>query len=306
MENKKLLKYLLKDLNELEEMFAEKGKNCFDDIEMEFVQNRVSGAIRLVQLFLEHESDLPVEKPELAIDQKQEFQHNLFQKVKTGNRWIEETPDDRSGEKPKPDANEKKSPGVVIEEKIVNNKVDEKVTETVVKENIHVNVVEEKIAEANKVVDETVTLKKEKVEINIHSSEDKTEQEIKEKSHPTEKELHLDEELQEVQNKRLGDTFQKEKSVNDLMADDLSKLEQKISNRPVASIHSAIGINDRFQYIRELFEGSTDNFVKAVSDLDSMNDINEAVDYLKTNFKWKKNETSLKFVNLIKRRFPNE
>jgi hypothetical protein len=55
-----------------------------------------------------------------------------------------------------------------------------------------------------------------------------------------------------------------------------------------------------------LFEGSADNFVKAVSDLDSMNDIKEAVDYMQKNFKWKKNESSLKFVNLIKRRFPHE
>jgi hypothetical protein len=86
----------------------------------------------------------------------------------------------------------------------------------------------------------------------------------------------------------------------------MSKLEHKLSNRPVSSIQSAIGINDRFQYIRELFEGSADNFVKAVSDLDSMNDIKEAVDYMQKNFKWKKNESSLKFVNLIKRRFPHE
>ncbi|HSH20260.1 MAG TPA: hypothetical protein VLA03_07390, partial [Draconibacterium sp.] len=114
------------------------------------------------------------------------------------------------------------------------------------------------------------------------------------------------EEPVDVHNKRLGDSFLKEKSLNDLMSGDSSKLEHKLSNRPVSSIQSAIGINDRFQYIRELFEGSADNFVKAVSDLDSMEDIKEAVDYLQTNFKWKKNDTSLKFINLIKRRFPHE
>ena len=115
-----------------------------------------------------------------------------------------------------------------------------------------------------------------------------------------------DEEPVDIHNKRLGDSFSKEKSVNDLMSDDISKLEHKLSNRPVTSLQSAIGINDRFQYIRELFEGSADNFVKTVADLDSMNDIKEAVNYLQSNFKWKKNETSLKFVSLIKRRFPNE
>ena len=29
----------------------------------------------------------------------------------------------------------------------------------------------------------------------------------------------------------------------------------------------------------------------------------EAAEYLRVNFKWKKNEASLKFINLVKRRF---
>lgn len=52
MENKKLFKYLLKDLSELEEMFTEKDRNSFDELEMEFIQNRVFGAKKLVQMYL--------------------------------------------------------------------------------------------------------------------------------------------------------------------------------------------------------------------------------------------------------------
>ena len=103
----------------------------------------------------------------------------------------------------------------------------------------------------------------------------------------------------------LGDSFLKGKSVNDLIQEK-HKLEYKLSNRPVSSIQAAIGINDRFQYIRELFGGDSDAFVETVRALDEMQNIHEAVDYLRTHFKWKKNETSLKFVNLVKRRFQNE
>jgi hypothetical protein len=145
------------------------------------------------------------------------------------------------------------------------------------------------------------------VVINEKTENEVSVQEVRTQSIAVQQELQMDdEEPDDIHNKRLGDSFLKEKSVNDLMSDDFSKLEHKLSNRPVSSIQSAIGINDRFQYIRELFEGSADNFVKTVADLDSMNDIKEAVNYLQSNFKWKKNETSLKFVNLIKRRFPNE
>ena len=105
---------------------------------------------------------------------------------------------------------------------------------------------------------------------------------------------------------RIGDRAIKEKSVNDLLSGkDDKKLEYKISNSPVKSIQAAIGINDRYQYIRELFDGSAESFVKTVVDLDNFGNIQEAVTYLQKNFKWKKNETSLKFVNLVKRRFPN-
>jgi hypothetical protein len=185
-----------------------------------------------------------------------------------------------------------KTPGVWIEEKaseVVTHVIEEKV-----------------IAIENKLTaPEIVMENEEKIEEQILTETHLQNVQLHEE--PVQKELQLeDEELVDIHNKRLGDSFLKEKSVNDIRSDDMSKLEHKLSNRPVSSIQSAIGINDRFQFIRELFEGSADNFVKAVTDLDSMKDMKEAVDYLQTNFKWKKNESSLKFVNLIKRRFPNE
>ena len=278
MENKKLLKYLLKDLSELDEMFSEKGKNSFDDFEMEFIQNRVTGAKRLIQLFFEHENDKPAEfKSDTPSHQKTELQNLDLLKVKSEIKVEEKTP------------------------KII---VEEKVHETAIEEKIKVAENEIKVPEIAKVpemakVTEVVIHEKTENEVSV--------QEVRTQSVAVQQELQMDDdEPVDIHNKRLGDSFLKEKSVNDLMSDDFSKLEHKLSNRPVSSIQSAIGINDRFQYIRELFEGSADNFVKTVADLDSMNDIKEAVNYLQSNFKWKKNDTSLKFVNLIKRRFPNE
>jgi len=278
MENKKLLKYLLKDLSELDEMFSEKGKNSFDDFEMEFIQNRVTGAKRLIQLFFEHKNDKPAEfKSDNSSHQKTESQNFDLLKVKSEINVEEKTPE------------------IIVEEKI---------HETAIEEKIKVAENEIKVPEIAKVpemakVAEVVIHEKTENEVSV--------QEVSTQSVVVQQELQMeDEEPVDIHNKRLGDSFLKEKSVNDLMSDDFSKLEYKLSNRPVSSIQSAIGINDRFQYIRELFEGSTDNFVKTVADLDSMNNIKDAVNYLQSNFKWKKNETSLKFVNLIKRRFPNE
>lgn len=282
MENKKLLKYLLKDLSELEEMFTESGKNSFDDLEMEFIQNRVAGAKKLVQMFLEHENIIPAESnTDSSFQHKSELHQLDFSNEKTGV-WIEEVNTEiKSVEKTSEITEKVKAPGIVVHESIPE----------VLKE---VEVPEPEIVKVNE------------VKIQEQQVEEVPEQTAKMRPAAVQQELRLDdEEPADIQNKRLGDLFSKEKSVNDLLSDS-SKLENKLSNRPVDNLQSAIGINDRFQYIRELFEGSADNFVKTVAELDSMDDIKDAVDYLQTNFKWKKNETSLKFVNLIKRRFPHE
>ena len=296
MENKKLLKYLLKDLSELEEMFTESSKNSFDEMEMEFIKNRISGAKRLVKLFLEKEETAKEETADIPVQQKAEAKKTVFNNDKTENKSEVIIKDIAS--EVQAEVIEEKVPEVVVQESYVENQAEEELPETNV---------EEKTVEVDAGINESDSIEKKELEVKEQLEKDIAGKETDLKQESNQKEVHLEDEEQiDVHNKRLGDSFLKEKSVNDIMSDDLSKLEHKLSNRPVASIKSAIGINDRFQYIRELFEGSADNFVKAVADLDSMEDIKEAVDYLQTNFKWKKNDTSLKFISLIKRRFPNE
>ncbi len=241
MENKKLLKFLLKDLGELEELLMEKSNGNLDDLEMEFLQTRIGGAKRMVQILSDRE---------VTVSNNNE----------TGN-----------------------APETAI------GKVEDKQDEGVNKiENVREPAAVEEI-----------------VDIQVEEKEGETETIPREKAGGNE--VVLDEEKDDDEaNHRLGDSFTKEKSVNDLIDTENSNLEHKLSNLPVESIKTAIGINDKFQYIRELFEGNADIFNKAVAELDMKNNIDEAVDYLKHNFKWKKNETSLKFVNLVKRRFSHE
>jgi len=308
MENKKLLKYLLKDLGELEEMFAEKDRNNFDDLEMEFIQNRVAGAKKLVQMYLEHESVIKAETQNDSISgQKPEMQPIDFSGGKTGI-WVEEINRETEIVEKKPEITVKMHvPGVVVAESVAEVTVSKKNQEIEVEKEFIEPVVEPVTKKFENEFDNQELTGITVVEIREKPVEEVQKQDEKMSSVAVQQELQLEEdESIDIQNKRLGDLFSKEKSVNDIMSEENLKLGQKLSNMPVTSLHAAIGINDRFQYIRELFEGSVDNFVKTVADLDSMNDIKDAVSYLQTNFKWKKNETSLKFVNLIKRRFPHE
>lgn len=277
MDNKKLLNFLLKDLNELDELFTEKENGDFDQLETEFILTRVKGAKKLVQILTDRENSAGIAAPEKTPEHKNETQHVIEKTAEPVLKTVEDVPE------PEPEIKvemQEPAPVPVVE------------------------IPAEPVFEAE-TIQEEVVVEKDLVEAkNETPEEDLTE--MKEEQVASEKEVELDEPPAENAGKRLGDSFLIEKSVNDLMGDESGKLEHKLSNRPVTSIQSAINLNDRFQYIRELFEGSADTFSKTVEEIDKMENLKEAVNYMQQNFKWKKNEISLKFINLVKRRFPNE
>lgn len=274
MENKKLLKFLLKDITELEELFAEKGSEGFDTFEVEFIQNRFKGAKHIIQILNEKDEMMPEPLPPVIEDKPVEIPVQPEVHVSEETTVVEEEIPEQESEviserEPEPEEKVDTVPGEIVESEPEVSDTKEEVVE------------EEPVSEPeNKIEEET----------DFTSSSD---------------DMELDEEEEELVARTIGDSVLKEKSVNDLMNNGSSKLENKLSNSPVASIQGAIGINDRYQYIRELFNGSAETFTSTVSELDKLNNIQEAVSYLQQNYKWKKTETSLKFVNLVKRRFPN-
>jgi len=101
-----------------------------------------------------------------------------------------------------------------------------------------------------------------------------------------------------IQNELAGDKHQ---SVNDILAQD--RIESNFEGIPLKNIRDGIGLNDRFLYIRELFDNDAEKYEKTIAALDAFSTIGEAVEYLKQKFKWNKTEASQKFLALVKRRF---
>lgn len=91
--------------------------------------------------------------------------------------------------------------------------------------------------------------------------------------------------------------------VNDILSQEKSESGYQLI--PINSIRDGIGINDRFLFVRELFENDSLKFETSVAALDKLATIQDAVNYLKMNFKWHKSEASHKFLGLVKRRFTN-
>ncbi len=278
-------------MGELEELIADvKSNRNFDPLEMEFIHTRAKGLLQLLQLF---DSKDNVADSFSAAEQKK------VDELKESVEAVAERTEEISGEvKDESSGADKKEDGKPAKE--IAEKEPDKIQEAVP--------AQQETPETVTSADQGIPAEKKTSPKPEASPEQKTEQ--ANSPQEADKEGKDNEMLEEEEKKtesggRLGDSFLKGKSVNDLITDQ-HKLEYKLSNRPVSSIQAAIGINDRFQYIRELFDGDTNKFMETVKALDSMQDIREAVDYLRKNFKWKKNETSLKFVNLVKRRFQND
>ncbi|HAH23494.1 MAG TPA: hypothetical protein DCL77_07020 [Prolixibacteraceae bacterium] len=100
----------------------------------------------------------------------------------------------------------------------------------------------------------------------------------------------------------MGDKFHKERSLNDTLGEK-KPIESKLTNGRISNLKAAIGLNDRFLFIREIFDNNAEKYNKVIDHLDTLQQISEAVEYLKANLSMQKNEASMKFVDLLKRRF---
>jgi hypothetical protein len=100
----------------------------------------------------------------------------------------------------------------------------------------------------------------------------------------------------------IGESSPKDRSVNDIISETKSS-ESKLTSGPITSLRAAIGLNDRFLFIKEIFKNNTEKYNTVIDQLDKLETIQQAVEYLKANLSLEKNNTSLKFVDLLKRRF---
>ena len=107
----------------------------------------------------------------------------------------------------------------------------------------------------------------------------------------------------ETQQTTLGDSFLGSRKVLHENYENSDPLANQISTR-VSSLQKAIGINDRFRFVKELFGGDSDLYCETVSKLDSIGSLGAAISYIESNFSWDKNSDSVKqLISLVRRRY---
>lgn len=118
---------------------------------------------------------------------------------------------------------------------------------------------------------------------------------------------HKTEEGGGVQGEILAEKFHgKQKFRNEIIAEHTAKFDMstKLQNKPIGDLAKAIGINDKFLFIKELFDGDPARYSEAIQHLNLFSDLNDAIIFLQDNYQWSENnEYAIKFIDLVRRKF---
>lgn len=147
--------------------------------------------------------------------------------------------------------------------------------------------VEEKKEPITEVIKESVEIKTETETVSENSTEEKLESIVISSEKTKEEKTDTDE--------ILNDQLQKKST---------EVIGEKLINNKLSDIQTAIGINDRFLFIRELFENNTEAYNSSIKFINETNNFSVLEEHFKNNTTWDfENPTVIQFMELTKRKF---
>ena len=182
-----------------------------------------------------------------------------------------------------------------------------------------VKIEEEKIVEVLQVDEAEIEAELEEIKRNAEAMQkmsvhnkpqivfEEEEQEIPTLAHHLKQHLNLTE--APAQKKEVNETIAANAaSLNDKLKQSKIDLGDSLTEVPIRDLKKAIGINDRFLYINELFRGDESMYERSIKTINSFSILPEAEYWiqreLKTKIGWSEgNETVKQFIQLVKRRF---
>lgn len=101
---------------------------------------------------------------------------------------------------------------------------------------------------------------------------------------------------------------QSKESLNDKFSEQTEKvsLAEKLGKKPIPDLVKAIGLNQKFLFMNDLFEGENNFYKEAISNLNNFSNFAEANEYIKAlsaRHNWEDSSSTVKeFVELVERR----
>ena len=82
-----------------------------------------------------------------------------------------------------------------------------------------------------------------------------------------------------------------------------SDLSSRLKKGPIKDLNEAIGLNDKFSYIKSLFGGDAHKFRKTIDRLNGIQNLSEAETYISSNFDWDMDDSiTHQFLDLVHRK----
>jgi len=108
----------------------------------------------------------------------------------------------------------------------------------------------------------------------------------------------------------IADKFQGTQTVREKIANskDDKSIAERLQQHPVSDLKKSIGINEKFAFINELFDGDLDEYSKAIDQLNGCKSYQDALsvlnDTLSSKYNWSPSgESFVQLKNLVERRF---
>jgi cell division protein ZapA (FtsZ GTPase activity inhibitor) len=101
---------------------------------------------------------------------------------------------------------------------------------------------------------------------------------------------------------------ERKESLNDRLKEEKTELAHKLKETPIKDLRKAIGINDRFTFLKELFRGDDAMYERSIKTINNFNIFSEAEYWIARELKHKlgwddTNATVKHFYQLVRRRF---
>ncbi len=183
-----------------------------------------------------------------------------------------------------------------VEDKDIQDEIEE--TDEVVES---VNVIEEEIENVEKSEPkEDILPTEETKEVVVSVTEELKEEVIESLSPPEEKK-------EEIKVKKKVDKIEEETQTLFDFIEEKPSIQDKFNHLKIDDIRKAIGINEKFRFINELFKGDMNDYNDVVDKLNSLNAITEAEKYLltyKIRYEWDEDMDAYKeFMEIVERRY---
>lgn len=116
--------------------------------------------------------------------------------------------------------------------------------------------------------------------------------------------------LKTEQPESLVEKFQgKRKTMTDSLSNQIKEkpVASQLLDKPISDLTKEIGVHDKFLFIKELFNGDSNQYDKTIEKVNQFTDIAEALIYIQENFSWNENNKAAnRFIELIRRKLLND